>query len=533
MPVVSMELTGFSFKREHEDWIGPIEVSIYASDSCVVLTGINAGGKSLTLRALEKFTSLLTDPSRPNKEEFEALAELAGIDEISATYSFNFPEIENFYSLEIGNEERLLSALGAPPGAEFIDEELEWVIENRIETRFTKDGVFTRRFGVYLGAHVLVDEEFFTLTDPMFLKWHKVFDDPATLAKDKMFLYGPDGFERMIEERTGIAVDSNIYAFENHQYWAKKSAYQFVAKRVIMLQVDEAYRVSAKTIDGLRPFNKNANAKRKGKTWINKRLKTAFEECKKKYEEKWSEEFDNETKSIESQITKLEKMPSVAQSSKREEQLNERITRLKERNKEEYLQHNDRKLEFAKFLYPNRKTEYYVDAEGNHTRPPPELLLGHETAQFNWVSNPEIPIVERIISPVEMRVTTADFTDDMEGICARLMVYCPKLLLEYDRDMLFWIIVSSFIDFPDDQSPSYYSSGQRRMISMIEAMMNSEPGTVFLVDEPELSLHIDWQRRFIDQISVFGGRLVLATHSPDIIYNHTEKVVEVPPRSEV
>ena len=68
---------------------------------------------------------------------------------------------------------------------------------------------------------------------------------------------------------------------------------------------------------------------------------------------------------------------------------------------------------------------------------------------------------------------------------------------------------------------------------MIEAIMNRESGTVFLVDEPELSLHIDWQRRFIDRISVFGQRLVLATHSPDIIYNHTEKVVEVPPSKEV
>ena len=68
---------------------------------------------------------------------------------------------------------------------------------------------------------------------------------------------------------------------------------------------------------------------------------------------------------------------------------------------------------------------------------------------------------------------------------------------------------------------------------MIEAVMNSESGTAFLVDEPELSLHIDWQRRFIDQIGVFGRRLVIATHSPDIIYNHTEKVVEVPPSKEV
>jgi len=189
-------------------------------------------------------------------------------------------------------------------------------------------------------------------------------------------------------------------------------------------------------------------------------------------------------------------------------------------------------LEFAEFLYPGRKTKYYVDAEGNQ-RPLSEHREGGEMVQFNWVSNPEIPTVEMIIAPAEMKVATPDFTDDVEGICARLMAYCPKLLLEHDPDMAFWIIVSSFIDFPDASSPSYYSSGQRRMISMIEAIMNSEPGTVFLVDEPELSLHLDWQRRFIDRISVFGKRLVLATHSPDIIYNHTEKVVEVPPRSEV
>ena len=113
------------------------------------------------------------------------------------------------------------------------------------------------------------------------------------------------------------------------------------------------------------------------------------------------------------------------------------------------------------------------------------------------------------------------------------MYHCPYLLRDYDPDLLFWIIASSFIDFPDDPSPTYYSSGQRRMISIIETIMDSERGDVLLIDEPELSLHIDWQRRFIDQISIFGKRLVIATHSPDIIYNHTEKVVEVPPSKEV
>jgi hypothetical protein len=137
------------------------------------------------------------------------------------------------------------------------------------------------------------------------------------------------------------------------------------------------------------------------------------------------------------------------------------------------------------------------------------------------------------ISPVEMQEKTPDYSDDIQGIVGRLMYHCPNLLREYDPELLFWIIVSGFIDFPVDPSPTYYSSGQRRMISIIEAVMNSERDAVLLIDEPELSLHIDWQRRFIDQISVFGKRLVLATHSPDIIYNHTEKVVEVPPSKEV
>ena len=131
MPEVSMELSRFSFKRDHEDWIGPIEISMGNPGSCVVLTGINAGGKSLALRALEKFTKLLADPSRPNKDEFEALARVAGIDEISATYSFYFPEIEDFYFVSVEDLHQLLSASGAPSGPEIIfDEEFEKQFSN-------------------------------------------------------------------------------------------------------------------------------------------------------------------------------------------------------------------------------------------------------------------------------------------------------------------------------------------------------------------------------------------------------------------
>ncbi|MCG9719729.1 AAA family ATPase, partial [Vibrio alginolyticus] len=45
--------------------------------------------------------------------------------------------------------------------------------------------------------------------------------------------------------------------------------------------------------------------------------------------------------------------------------------------------------------------------------------------------------------------------------------------------------------------------------------------TIFLVDEPEISLHVDWQRKFLSDIesitNVKETSFIIATHSPQII----------------
>ncbi len=543
-----MELTGFSFKRDHEDWIGPIDISITNSNPCVVLTGINAGGKSLTLRAIEKFTKLLADPCEFNKKEFDVLARVAGIDEFSATYEFELEEndwkTDGLYSIEISDSEKLLAASGAKIGTKIhpaLDGDPYYKIGCSIETRFTKDGGFTRRHGVqFLVEFELLDgdgeEETWEINEQVFSEWEQVLEEPTELAKDRMFSHGFDGFEEKILQRTGLQFSPD--GFEYHQFWDPEERYQFVAKKAIMLQVDEAYQVSADTMEKLRPFNENANAKEKGKTWIDERLKTAFEKCKKVFEEKAETEYRMKKKKAEADLERIEKI--VPEGRAAQEVHAGRIKRgktslLELGELEDYLQSDGAKRKFAEFLYPKRKTEYLTDDEGNmfHPRIIGFKLEPHKTKDFNWVSNPHPPTADMSISPVEMQEKTPDYSDDIQGIVGRLMYHCPNLLQHYDRELLFWIIVSSFIDFPDDPSPTYYSSGQRRMISIIETIMDSERGDVLLIDEPELSLHIDWQRRFIDQISIFGKRLVIATHSPDIIYNHTEKVVEVPPSKEV
>lgn len=69
---------------------------------------------------------------------------------------------------------------------------------------------------------------------------------------------------------------------------------------------------------------------------------------------------------------------------------------------------------------------------------------------------------------------------------------------------------------------SLLSSGEQHQIVLFyELIFKTEEGSFLLIDEPEISLHVDWQRQFfsdIAQIAKFGNHTFLvATHSPQII----------------
>jgi len=76
------------------------------------------------------------------------------------------------------------------------------------------------------------------------------------------------------------------------------------------------------------------------------------------------------------------------------------------------------------------------------------------------------------------------------------------------------------------------SSGERQLIVMFSHLIfknESNPSGVFIIDEPELSLHIDWQKDFIKYAleSNPNTQLILATHSPDIVIGNEKKAILV------
>lgn len=49
---------------------------------------------------------------------------------------------------------------------------------------------------------------------------------------------------------------------------------------------------------------------------------------------------------------------------------------------------------------------------------------------------------------------------------------------------------------------------------------------IFLIDEPELSLHVDWQRIIISELMAQAGnrQIIACTHSPEVGADHSDAV---------
>jgi len=85
-----------------------------------------------------------------------------------------------------------------------------------------------------------------------------------------------------------------------------------------------------------------------------------------------------------------------------------------------------------------------------------------------------------------------------------------------------------------DVSIDALSSGERQIVILFANVMFNKytsegKQNILIIDEPELSLHIRWQEKFIDTLLTVSDntQFILATHSPDIVGDHKSKGVRI------
>lgn len=105
--------------------------------------------------------------------------------------------------------------------------------------------------------------------------------------------------------------------------------------------------------------------------------------------------------------------------------------------------------------------------------------------------------------------------------------FLPKVVV-VDKNTGFLVRRSSEVEVPLEK----LSSGeQHQLVLFFELLFELQPNALILIDEPELSLHVAWQKRFIPDlrriIDLNQFDVLLATHSPQLIGEWDDTVVEL------
>lgn len=86
------------------------------------------------------------------------------------------------------------------------------------------------------------------------------------------------------------------------------------------------------------------------------------------------------------------------------------------------------------------------------------------------------------------------------------------------------------ISEPRQLNVSKLSSGEKQLLILFtEALLQRKQPFIFLADEPELSLHIAWQRKIIPAVKSLNpnAQVIVATHSPEVASKYKDAIIDM------
>ncbi len=143
------------------------------------------------------------------------------------------------------------------------------------------------------------------------------------------------------------------------------------------------------------------------------------------------------------------------------------------------------------------------------------------------------------LDPADQRVMTL-YVEDMEEKLKALddVALRGKLLLDglnqkfRHKHVVLNLTEGLYIEAEHQQiiDLSELSSGeQHELVLLYDLLFRVQPGSLVLIDEPELSLHVSWQKQFVPDLlaiaKAVGIDVVLATHSPFIVGDRLDLTV--------
>lgn len=177
----------------------------------------------------------------------------------------------------------------------------------------------------------------------------------------------------------------------------------------------------------------------------------------------------------------------------------------------------------ARLLIPYLTIKEALEKAANDTK-----LSSAITSWFDSV--PILGLIDKYFEIVE------SFNRKIQGLRAEIGQF-ELIVNKFFKDSNKLLLVNGTGDVQIRQGEKYFdvaklSSGEKQIFILISQLTfnpSLKKANVLIIDEPEISLHIKWQEIFVDGIREANPntQLILATHSPSIVLDRIEKMVDL------
>ena len=141
----------------------------------------------------------------------------------------------------------------------------------------------------------------------------------------------------------------------------------------------------------------------------------------------------------------------------------------------------------------------------------------------------QVNIGNRIISALQQG--NADAAQELSKPKTRFQDIVDELFEETGKKIVRTENEIRFSQIGETLVPYQLLSGEKQILAiLLTVLVEDQQPYVLFMDEPEVSLHIEWQKRLIDLVTEMNPnvQIILTTHSPAVIMNGwLDKVTEV------
>ena len=181
--------------------------------------------------------------------------------------------------------------------------------------------------------------------------------------------------------------------------------------------------------------------------------------------------------------------------------------------------------------------EEVVKRLGGRTTPKDFLEDSEANKWIDWITetSPIAIRIERLLPLIEK------YESDWIEITKRSTAFLDSVnsfLCDNGKELSFSRGSELFVKLPNGQqiSSQQLSSGELQLLILFTFLyfQFDDPNQEFavLVDEPELSLHVAWQNRYVNSVKTANpnAQFIIATHSPEIANNDEDTIIDISPK---